>query len=129
MESSPTLARVRRAIAAVIAGLVLVLALLAGRHLFLGESVIEIHGYIGNFVFVLAVANIGLVVANRTSTGLDFGLAVAIGSLVFAQIGLGYVGRETLGAAAWHVPNGVLLMSLSTFQYAALRFRETPAPA
>ncbi len=128
MESSPTLVRVRRIIAAVIAGLVLVLALLAGRHLFLFDNVIEIHGYLGNFIFVLAVANIGIVVANRSSSGLDFGLAVAIGALVFAQIGLGYVGRETAEAAAWHVPNGVLLMSLSTFQYAAIRFGATPAP-
>lgn len=129
MESSPTLVRVRRIIAGLMAGLVLVMALLAGRHLFLGESVIEIHGYLGNFLFVLAIANIGLVVSNRASTGLDFGLAVAIGALVFAQIGLGYVGRETLDAAAWHVPNGVLLMSLSTYQFAAIHFREIPAPA
>lgn len=129
MESSPTAVRARRIIAALMAGLVLVLALLAGRHLFLFDNVIEIHGYIGNAIFLLAIANIGLVVASKTSTGLDFGLAVSIGALVFAQIGLGYVGRETAEAAAWHVPNGVLLMSLSTFQYAAIRFQGTASPA
>lgn len=126
MESSPALVRARRVVTALIAGLILVLALLAGRHLFLGESVIEIHGWIGNGVFALTLVNIGLVVANKASTGLDFGLAVAIAALVFAQVGLGYVGRETLEAAAWHIPNGVLLMALSSFQYASVRFKQRP---
>ena len=43
--------------------------------------------------------------------------------LTFAQVGLGYVGREQLEAAAWHIPNGVLLMALSTYQFATLQAR------
>ena len=33
--------------------------------------------------------------------------------LTFVQIGLGYAGRETAQAAAWHIPNGVLIFGLS----------------
>lgn len=46
-------------------------------------------------------------------------------TLAFAQVGLGYVGRELLNAAAWHIPNGVLLMALSTYQWATLQARGT----
>ena len=45
--------------------------------------------------------------------GVVVGHAVAFAALCFAQIGLGYVGRETAEAAAWHIPNGVLLMGLA----------------
>jgi hypothetical protein len=33
-----------------------------------------------------------------------------------AQIGLGYSGRETLEAAAWHVPMGVTIFGLAVYQ-------------
>lgn len=123
---STTLQRLRFWIAALMAVLVLVLATLAGRFLMLGDRVIETHGYIGNFVFLLAVANVGVTVAQRGS-GADFALAVGIALFVFAQVGLGYVGRETAEAAAWHIPNGVLLMALTSVQVATTR-RRSPAP-
>jgi hypothetical protein len=41
-------------------------------------------------------------------------LAVLVTLLVIAQIGLGYTGRTEATAMAWHLPNGVLLMGLST---------------
>lgn len=102
------------------------MALMAGRALF-GTWDITIHGWVGNGIFVLVVANLALALYTRAGLR-DLGLAVALFALTFAQIGLGYVGRDTLEAAAWHVPNGVLLMAISTFQYAALRFAPT-APA
>jgi hypothetical protein len=50
--------------------------------------------------------------------------------LSFAQIGLGYIGRDTAEAAAWHIPNGVLLMAIVTFQLANLMtLRQSAAAA
>lgn len=102
--------------------LILVQAVLAGRHVILGDQVIVTHGHIGNAVFVLTLVNLVLAIRAR-GTGLDFGLAVSLVVLTFAQIGLGYVGRDTLDAAVWHVPNGVLLMGLSAFQLSEVRQR------
>ncbi len=100
------------------AGLVLVLAVMASRSVKLfGTWEIELHGYVGNSLFILALVNGGLAL-NRRRGELT---ALIIGMLVFAQIGLGYVGRDSLEAAAWHVPNGVLLMGLTTFQFAQIR--------
>lgn len=124
--NASTLLRFQRVVAAAMAVLVLVLAVIAGRssRLF-GTWDIEVHGWIGNAVFVLALANVGLALASRTSRS-AIGVAGAIAILTFAQVGLGYVGREQLDAAAWHVPNGVLLMALATYQYAGLRFGAGP---
>lgn len=127
MTPSPTPARfasIRVGMAAAMTLLILVMATLAGRHLTLGEQVIELHGYIGNAVFVLALANAALVVAAGLP-GRDFALAVGLVLLMFAQIGLGYVGRDTAEAAAWHIPNGVLLVALSAYQLSEAR-RSTP---
>jgi hypothetical protein len=45
---------------------------------------------------------------------------VALLALTFAQVGLGYVGRETAAAAAWHIPNGVAIVALASYQLALL---------
>jgi hypothetical protein len=93
--------------------LVLVMAVLAGRssRLF-GTGNIEVHGYLGELLF--AVAAVMVVLSFMTQTrGVVVGHAVAFAALCFAQIGLGFVGRDTLEAAAWHIPNGVLLMGLA----------------
>lgn len=114
--------RARKALAGLIAGIVIVLAFLAGRFLFLGDLIIETHGYIGNAVFVLALVNLGLGLADKAD-GPELAVSGMIALLTFTQIGLGYVGRETADAAALHIPNGVLLMGLAGFQYANLRAR------
>ena len=118
---SPSLGRAHRMLAGMLAGLVLVMAVIAGRSLF-GTWDIQVHGYVGNGIFLLTLANGALVLARRLP-GVDAAVALAIVVLTFAQIGLGYVGRDTLEAAAWHVPNGVLLMGLTTWQYATVRVR------
>lgn len=120
MAPSPRLLRAHQVLAAVIAVSVVLLALLAGRFLFLGDLVIETHGYIGNGVFALTVVNLAVVLALRADA-LTIGVAGLLALLVFAQVGLGYVGRETLDAAALHIPNGVLLMGLAGFQLANTR--------
>jgi hypothetical protein len=109
------------ALAYAIPVLVLVQASLAGQHLFQGDS-ITLHGILGNITFTLTVMGVVLAVARRCSA-LVFGLAVALVALTFAQVGLGYVGRETLAAASWHIPVGVAIFGLSTYQMAVLTRR------
>jgi hypothetical protein len=108
--------RARLGIAATIAGLIVVMAAIAGRseRLF-GPWDIALHGVLGNIVFTLALVAVVLAFVARASTAARV-TSVAFLLLAFAQVGLGYVGRETLDAAAWHVPNGVLLMGLAAFQ-------------
>jgi hypothetical protein len=43
--------------------------------------------------------------------------------LVVVQIGLGYAGDDGGNAAAWHIPNGVLILGLSV-----VAFMQTRAP-
>ena len=114
------------ALTGLLAVLVLVLAVIAGRSLF-GTWNIVVHGVIGNGVFALAVVAAGLSFATDGPGRVVVG-AMAFLLLAFAQVGLGYVGRDTAEAAAWHVPNGVLLMGISTFQFATL-LADRRAPA
>jgi len=121
VPSPDVLRRAHRTLAAVIAAAILVMAAIAGNALF-GSWDIEVHGWIGNTVFALATAGLALAIARRAPRD-ELTVAAALGLLTFAQVGLGYVGRETAEAAAWHVPNGVLLMALSTYQLAVLQQR------
>jgi hypothetical protein len=119
-DASPftTLERIQLIVSGLLAALVLVMAVIAGRSLF-GTWDIVVHGGIGNGVFVLAIVAAVLSFATDGPGRIVVG-AMAFLLLSFAQIGLGYVGRDTLEAAAWHVPNGVLLMAIATFQFATL---------
>ncbi|MDZ7673501.1 MAG: hypothetical protein U5K30_00285 [Acidimicrobiales bacterium] len=122
MPTRHALIRTEEILAGIIAATVLLLAVLAGRSLFLGDLIIETHGYIGNAVFMIALANVGVTLAARAD-GVTAAVAFAVALLTFSQIGLGYVGRDTPDAAALHVPNGVLLMGLAGYQFAAARTR------
>lgn len=114
-----TLARTHHAIVVALPTLVLVQAVLAGQHLFEGSS-ISLHGILGNVTFTLAVVGVVLTVMRR-GDGVAFSVAVALAALSFAQVGLGYVGRETTAAAAWHIPVGVTIFGLACFQLSDLR--------
>ena len=59
----------------------------------------------------------------RRCSGLVFALAVTLFALAFAQVGLGYVGRETLEAASFHIPVGVAIFGISTYQLAIINRR------
>jgi len=96
--------------------LVLVQAAIAGQHLFEGAS-ISVHGVLGNISFALTLVGVALALLRRC-TAIVFFVAVALLAMAFAQVGLGYVGRETLSAAAWHIPNGVAIFGLTTYQLA-----------
>lgn len=137
MATSPTttravpMLRAHRTLAGLTAALILVMAVIAGRSIF-GSWDIEVHGWIGNGVFVLAVANLALAIARRATTS-ELTVAALLAMLTFGQVGLGYVGRDEIEAAAWHVPNGVLLMAISTYQLATLQARvalgQRPSPS
>lgn len=119
--TAPRGGRVHRAVVIALPMLVLVQASLAGQHLFEGGS-ITLHGILGDASFALAVLGVILTVA-RGSDGRAFFVAVALMALAFAQVGLGYVGRETPVAAAWHIPLGVTIFGLATYQLARLERR------
>lgn len=111
------LAVAHRALVTIIPVIVLVQAAIAGQHLFEGSS-ISVHGILGNITFALTVIGVVLAVVRRVAA-IGFFVAVAMAALSFAQIGLGYVGRETSAAAAWHIPVGVTIFGLACYQLAA----------
>jgi hypothetical protein len=106
-------------VAILLPAIVLTQAALAGQHLFEGMA-ISLHGILGNVAFALTLVGVVLAVVRR-SDGPAFFLAVGLMALAFAQVGLGYVGRETSLAAAWHIPLGVTIFGLATYQLATVR--------
>ena len=106
-----TLGRTHRIVAEVLAALVLAQAVVAGQALF-GDWSIRVHGFMGNASFLLGLVLLGLAVVGRPARTRLVLSAVLVPAL-FAQTGLGYVGRETAEAAAWHVPLGVAIFGLT----------------
>ena len=106
-----TLGRTHRIVAEVLAALVLAQAVVAGQALF-GDWAIRVHGFMGNASFVLGLVLVGVAVVGRSDRTRLVLSAVLVAAL-FAQTGLGYVGRETAEAAAWHVPLGVAIFGLT----------------
>jgi cytochrome b561 len=115
-DDRPGLARAHRTLAYAMPVLVLAQAALAGQHLFEGSS-ISLHGVLGELTFALTVVGVVLAVVRRCDAAVFF-TAVLLAALAFAQVGLGFVGRETTAAAAWHIPVGVAIFGLTTFQVA-----------
>ncbi|MGH9001754.1 MAG: hypothetical protein ACRDYV_01370 [Acidimicrobiia bacterium] len=93
--------------------LILVQAFIAGRALFGGWS-ITVHGVVGNVTFLFALVT--LVLTWRSGQRPATVVAAVLVALITAQIGLGYIGRESLEAAAWHVPLGVTIFGLAVYQ-------------
>ena len=105
--------RIHRVVAEVLAALVLAQAVVAGQALF-GDWSIRMHGFMGNASFLLGLVLLGVAVVGRSDRIRLLWSAVLVAAL-FAQTGLGYVGRETAEAAAWHVPLGVTIFGLAVF--------------
>jgi hypothetical protein len=110
-------ARWLRWLAGATALLVLVQAVLIGRGFFAdAPSLVLRHGETGNLTFLAAIALVVLAFVGwrRGNLGLrPLVVSLLLLVLVVAQLGLGYVGRESGEAAAWHVPNGVLIFGLT----------------
>ena len=109
--------------------LVLVQAALAGQGWFEDRDFIDIHEIVGNVFFLAVVVQLLLTVMLKIRGPLGKQLLIMNGILLiltFVQIGLGYAGRETAQAAAWHIPNGVLLFGLAgTIHSMVGRLRES----
>lgn len=117
-SSRSSLGTAHLAVNAVIAVLILVQAALAGQALFMadtgwpGSTEITVHGIVGNVTFTLGLVAAVLAFLAKAGRGLLTANAVLLLAL-FAQTGLGYVGRETMGAASIHVPLGVTSFGLA----------------
>ena len=111
----PGALRAMQAVVGLMALLILLQAVLAGRR-WAGDDTTTVHGMVGNVVFLLALANVALVfVAGLTGRARSVltGIAVLLVILLTAQIGLGYAGDGQSEAIAWHIPNGVLIFGLA----------------
>lgn len=98
---------------------VLIQAWLGSSGFFQNESALTTgHGHLGNFLFLAAAIQAGLALlgAQRGVVARIFVITSIVGlGLMVAQIGLGYSTRTSLDALTWHLPNGVLLMAVSTW--------------
>ena len=103
----------------IVAGLLVLLALnqafLAGRGQFVNRDFLAVHGVLGELIFLMVVVHLVLVLTagvhgalHRSLLGINLLLLV----LVPLQLGLGYAGTTSGEAAAWHLPNGVLIFGL-----------------
>jgi hypothetical protein len=111
-----TLAAVYRWMAAIFVALVLIQAFMGGRGFFVDSDILDVHGRVGDALVLYALVHLvlaGIGAArggvNRTSLVLSALLLV----LVFVQLTLGYESEDSAEAAAWHLPNGVLIMGLT----------------
>ena len=119
--SSPVASRAKlltgyRSLAHILPLLVLVQAWMAGESARLfGDLDIVAHGILGNVSYLLAVAALVLTLVARANKGAVL-VAAAVVVLMTVQIGLGYSGRDSDDAAAWHIPNGVAIFGLAVYQ-------------
>lgn len=109
---------------AALAVLILIQAVVAGQALF-GEWDIEIHGWMGNASFMLAVGSAVLALWTRATRG-ALVISIALVLAMFAQTGLGYIGRTTATAASLHVPLGVLIFGLAALNAAVPYMQSYP---
>lgn len=131
--SDTTLLTGLRWMATVIAVGIVVQAFLASQGFYEAKpGLITGHGHLGNALFLLTAIQtmIALTAAARGLVGRNAAvLAGVVTLLMIAQIGLGYMGRTEATAMAWHLPNGVLLMGVSTILTVTLWNRNTaPGP-
>ena len=110
---------VENALAAVVLLGMLVQAVLAGRHIAL-DGPITLHGIIGSTVFVLQLILVAMLFLRRATRAaiITAGLVTV---LLVAQIGLGYAARGSHDLVALHIPLGVALFGVATWQLAAIR--------
>ena len=103
---------------------ILIMAILGGRF-FISPDIIDIHGYIGNFVFLLVIGFAGLLYLSKPGGPLGkvlLGLSLLTVLLVIGQIGLGYSSRASVDALTFHIPVGVLIFGISAAILAQLPY-------
>jgi hypothetical protein len=123
----PGLFRAFSIVAHLVALLVLVQAVLAGRGQFVDDDFMTMHEMNGSLVWLLALAQPILLFLADIGGPLKralLGASILMFVLMTAQIGLGYAGRENGEPAALHLPNGVLIFGLSVANISFIaRFR------
>ena len=96
----------------------LVQAWLGSTGFFQGEpDLVNAHEMLANVFFLVALGQVilaFLAMRQRVATRNLLIISTLILVAVVVQIALGYSGRESNDAMAWHLPNGVLLMGLCT---------------
>jgi hypothetical protein len=94
--------------------LVVAQAAMVGESLFGATSLIRLHGTVGNLVFLLAAAALGLALLTRPPAPTTLLLFSSL-ALIFLQIPLGYLGHRTgiTVASSVHVTLGVTIAVLS----------------
>lgn len=112
-----------RKLAWIVTVVVLAQAVIAGRsNRLFGSWDIGVHGVLGNIAFAASAALLTVVSMVILRGGADprpdrrpLFAALALVLVLSAQLGLGYAGRESLDAAAWHIPIGVLAFGLAVW--------------
>ena len=95
---------------------VLIQAFLGGRGFFLDRDILTVHGRIGDLLLLVSIAHlvVGVIAYRKRQLWVaPLGVSVLLVVLVFVQLSLGYGGEESATAAAWHLPNGVLIFGLT----------------
>lgn len=114
-QSSPNaLVRAYPWIATLLGVIVLAQALMAGRFIYLGDDLLDVHGRVGDLTFlVVIVLVIGAWLGRQAKvmTNTELALSGALFILVVTQLGLGYSDGST--PTAWHVANGALIAGVS----------------
>ena len=130
-QSSPGVVRALQWVAGITALLVLIQAVLIGQGLFTSAGLIPRHGEVGNLTFLAVIVLVVLAFLGwrRGAFGSrPLVVSVVLLVLVTAQIGLGYAGRESAGAASWHVPTGVLIFGLTVGLFGLVSSWARPTP-
>lgn len=119
-SGSTTMQTAYRWLATLFAALIVVQAFLGTRGFFADQGLIDIHAVLANTMFLLIVIQTAIAWLLYTRNQLTMRDVVLNGVLVLlttAQIGLGYSTREPdsfANTVSLHIPNGVLLMGVST---------------
>lgn len=110
-----------RWLAATFALLVVIQAFLGTRGFFDGQAgFISTHEVLANTMFLLVIGQTVLVwilYTRRSASTLEIGMNVLLVILTIAQIGLGYStrnGENFVTTVSLHIPNGVLMMGVSS---------------
>lgn len=123
-EVNATILVAYRVAAGLFALLVLGQAALAGQFLNGQSTMITVHRALGAQVLpLLSLVLVVLSVFLRHALASRGYLAVPVALLVLTtlQTGLGFLGRNSLGAAGWHVPLGVAIFGLGVYHLTFVR--------
>src|SRR5262249_45678317 len=113
----PGLLPALKIVAGLFVALVLVQALLGGRGWFVDADLLDVHRGVGMVVLLVALVQAALAFAvfGWRRAGRPFVLAgAALFVLTVIQFALGMASDDSASAAAWHIPNGVLIFGLAT---------------